>query len=557
MRAISVIAAGFAAALCWSTLACAADSTPTPSHSFLYVVRYDHWTDADERDYSEFIQAMGDSQCRTVDSCLHGDWNPFGASDPDSVYFHSDCAELPYVLRAYFAWKRGLPFSYEHEVEPRGATDDIRYTRNGNEVSGRTDVLTNSISGYELLEIVRESVFSASFRIHPDIETPYEPDMYSPAIDPKSIRPGTMVYDPNGHVGTIFRVYPNGRLQYFDAHPDESVTRGWYDARFVRSRPSMGAGFKNWRPQRLVGATRRADGVYVGGHVVLTPNKDIADYSDEQFFGNGKRPDDDTLWDSGGFTLNGQLLDYYDYVRAKLAGGKLEFDPVKEVHDMVESNCNDLHYRSDAVTLAIAARIQTRPEPERLPPNIYGTDGDWETYSTPSRDARLKVSFKELRDAVQRFVEMYRAGDPRLVYKGYDLVGDLIAAYDQQAAACKLTYPRSDGSQISLSYEEARRRLFLMSFDPYQCVERRWGAASQELATCKDGATKQAWYSAEQNLRNQLDRTYDARMDFMLAELTAPGPGKGVAVPPDIDARAYLLSVHGARPGQTLASAPK
>jgi hypothetical protein len=36
------------------------------------------------------------------------------------------------------------------------------------------------------------------------------------------------------------------------------------------------------------------------------------------------------------------------------------------------------------------------------------------------------------------------------------------------------------------------------------------GRDDPELATCRDGAVKQAWYAAEQNLRNQLDRTYDA-----------------------------------------------
>jgi len=88
-----------------------------------------------------------------------------------------------------------------------------------------------------------------------------------------------------------------------------------------------------------------------------------------------------------------------------------------------------------------------------------------------------------------------------------------------------------------------------MSFDPYQCIERRWGATDpRELATCRDGPWKQSWYAAEQNLRNQIDRTYDAQMDFSLEELKTPGPGKGVAAPPDIDARAYLLSVRGARP---------
>ena len=544
MRLRYWILAAISAALFWP-LAAATQGTPA---AFRVVILYDHWTDADEKAYSEFIQAIGDSQCRTVDSCLHGVWNPFAAGDPDDVYFHSDCAELPYVLRAYFAFKRGLPFAYEREVAPRGETDDIRYTTSGNEVTARGDVITGTGTGYTLLDVVRGAITSASYRIHPDLEAPYEADMYSPTIDPKSIRPGTMVYDPNGHVAIVYRVYPNGRLEYLDAHPDESITRGFYDERFVRARPAMGAGFKNWRPMRLVGAKRRADGVFVGGHVELAANKDIPDFSDEQYFGNGERPADDHDWADGDFTLNGQTVDYYDYVRAKLAGGKLEFDPVEEVRDMVDSNCNDLHYRADAVNVGIAAGIEKNPEPQRLPPNIYGTYGDWEIYSTPSRDARLKTSFKELRDAVQRFVELYRAHDPRIVYKGTNLEDDLIAAYDNRAAACKLSYTRSDGSQIFLTYEEARRRLFLMSFDPYQCVERRWGATdSRELATCKDSPNKQAWYVAEQYLRYQIDRTYDARMDFSVDDLKTPGPGRGVATPPDIDVRAYLVSVRSAR----------
>ena len=523
------------------------------------VIRYDHWTGADERAYSEFIQAIGDSGCRTVNACLHDPANPFRASDPEGMPFRSDCAELPYVLRAYFAWKRGLPFSYENNVEPRGHTRDIRYTRDGNEVVDRHDVVSYSGSGYEMIDTMQGQVWSASFRIHPDLDTPLEPDMYSPAISVKSIRPGTMVYDPNGHVATIFRIEPNGRMQYFDAHPDNSVTRGYFDERFVRSRPDMGAGFKNWRPLWLVGATRRKDGVYIGGHVELAANKDIPDFSEAQFFGTGDRPADDMDWGKGGFELNGQPYDFYDYVRAVMAGGKLEFDPVREVHDMVNSNCNDLHYRSDAVQVALAAGVEKLPQPSRLPPNIYGTEGDWENYSTPSRDARLKTSFRELREQTERFVHMYQTGDSKLVYKGKDLVADLLATYDREANACKLAYTRSDNSQVTLGYEEMRRRLFLMSFDPYHCVERRWGATDpNELATCKDASLKQAWYTAEQNLRNQVDRTYEVEMDFSLDELRTPGPGKGVATPPDIDTRAYLLSVGGVRPGsQEQTVAPK
>ena len=50
----------------------------------------------------------------------------------------------------------------------------------------------------------------------------------------------------------------------------------------------------------------------------------------------------------------------------------------------------------------------------------------------------------------------------------------------------------------------ALARLFAMSFDPYHCVELRWGAAagSPELATCPDDPARRGWYRAEQRLRN-------------------------------------------------------
>ncbi len=552
-----------ALAACFWSAAASAQQTPVApvpvvhSVSSIYVVRADHWTDADERGFGQFLAEIGDSDCHTVDACLHDVRNPFRASDPEGIYFRSDCADLPYDLRFYYAWKRGLPFAYESVMEPRGSGRDIRYTKSGNEVAERKTVWGGTQSGYEIMDELRDAISSASYRIHPDLEEPLEPDLYSPAIDAKSIRAGTMIYDPNGHVATVFRVDPDGRIHYIDAHPDNSLTRGVYDVRFVRSRPGMGAGFKNWRPIQLVGAARLADGTYSGGRVVPAANKDIADYSVEQFFGNGERPADDADWTRASFTLNGETLDYYDYVRAKLAGGKLQFDPLREVGDMVDSNCADLHYRIDAVALAIQAGLATRPEPERLPENIYGTDGDWETYSSPSRDARLKTAFKELRDMTERFVRMYQAGDPKLIYKGSDLVADLIEDYDRHAAQCTITYSRSDGSSFSFGYEDARKRLFAMSFDPYQCIERRWGALEgDEFGPCTEDTLKAAWYEAEQDLRNQIDRTYEARMDFSLEELKTPGPGKGVATAPDIDTRFYLISMRGARPPVPVAAIP-
>ena len=61
-----------------------------------------------------------------------------------------------------------------------------------------------------------------------------------------------------------------------------------------------------------------------------------------------------------------------------------------------------------------------------------------------------------------------------------------------------------------------------MSFDPYECIERRWGARAEELAACTDDESKAHWYKAEQRLRNQIDRTYDVRMGFSLAQLLFP-----------------------------------
>jgi formylglycine-generating enzyme required for sulfatase activity len=382
--------------------------------------------------------------------------------------------------------------------------------------------------------------------MHPDIDAPLPPDFYSVALAAKSIHPGTVIYDPNGHAALVTRVETDGRISFIDSHPDNTVTHEFYDLRFVRSRPGQGAGFKNWRPLRLSGYRTGPDGALTGGHMILSPNSDIADFSDEQYFGNGVRPTDDD-WANSTFTLNGEQLDYYDYVRAKVGNGKLEFDPVKEVAEMVDSNCNDLHYRAQAVDIAIKAGIENRAEPEHLPRNIYGTDGDWESFSTPSRDARLKTAFKELRDKAQRFVEMYEKGDLKhLKYTGTDIVGDMLAAYDKGVAKCSVSYTRSNGQPVMLSYEDARQRLFDISFDPYQCIELRWGAKdASELASCRDGDNKHAWYAAEQDLRNQIDRTYDARMDFSLADLQTPGPGKGVPNPPDTDARAYLVSMQG------------
>ena len=115
---------------------------PASGPTLMVRIRSASWSAGDERDYGEFIAAIGASGCRTVDACLHASANPFAASDPKGSHFRSDCADLPYVLRFYYAWKRGLPFSYVSDVSPRGRSRDIRYSPRGNQVEARRDVLT-------------------------------------------------------------------------------------------------------------------------------------------------------------------------------------------------------------------------------------------------------------------------------------------------------------------------------------------------------------------------------------------------------------------------------
>ena len=116
----------------------------------------------------------------------------------------------------------------------------------------------------------------------------------------------------------------------------------------------------------------------------------------------------------------------------------------------------------------------------------------------------------------------------------------------------------SDGRTVPLSIEMAIARLYDLSFDPYQCVERRWGAPEnsdgEEGASCRDGALKTRWYEAERTLRNQIDRTYDVDMGYSAAELArgpwGPRTGRGVAEGPEVDVKAYLTGLVARRTAQ-------
>ncbi|MEK7357072.1 MAG: hypothetical protein AAB250_11530 [Bdellovibrionota bacterium] len=507
------------------------------------------WTPSDEKNYQNFIVAIGESGCRTVKDCMKSAANPYRGTDPAGFDFWADCGRFPYLLRAYFAWKNGLPFSVVSAVKPvENLGTDIRYSPKGNYVVARRDAIQKTpqgAPGHDIVQQISMVVSTAMYRYNIENDQPTTGlffDFVPTKIDRTGIRPGTVIYDANGHAAIVYRIETDGRIRFFDAHTDASITRSAYGEKFERASANSGAGFKNFRPLYLVNAVRQVDGSYAGGRITTIPMRQVADFSIEQYYGTEPQPT--PTWRKAIFKFKGQSLPYYDWVRSRLAAGDLKYHPVDEMLNMMDTLCNDAKERVQAVEGAVAMGIHLKPQPNNLPTNIFGTSGEWESYSTPSRDARLKTSFVEVRKEVQRFVELSRQASPRIIYSGTNLVADLKEAYERTANACEIIYTRTNGTRVKLTYNHVAARLYSMSFDPYQCVERRWGAdTAQELATCPMDPTKEAWYAAEQRLRNQISRPYDAKMGFSLDDLRAKLPGSGVDVPPNADLRAYLYSL--------------
>ncbi len=519
------------------------------------------WLDKHEALFGEFVARMGAAvearKCGSVSSCMKSAANPYYASDPKGLRYYSDCADLPYYLRGYFAWKNGLPFSIAsgvaaNKVEGVDSSKykDLRYTPHGNipinRFSVRNTVSDGKVQYPNALTILNSTITdmtsSATLRMEGDsdeVQGRTFTDFYPVKINAEGIRPGTVIYDPNGHVAVVYKVTEDGRVFYIDAHPDNSLTMGMYTPKFARSKPGQGAGFKNFRPYALVDATQDSNGTYIGGRIQATRNINLPLFSLEQFYGN--QPDPKGSWTKGKFVVAGNTYDYYDFVRLRLMKGELHFDPLKDMEQLTDDICSALKDRVAAVESARSKGISSKPHPERLPMNIYGTSGEWEDYSTPSRDARLKVSFMDLLNQAKANMTRYKNRDKALKYNGGNLAKDLLQVYSGKAQECVLEYKTTNGTLVRMNLEAARQRLFNMSFDPYHCIELRWGARSeQEMASCPDNQNKRAWYAAQKWLRYQSERTYDSRMDYSLSELTGPKPGAGVENPPDVDIVTYL-----------------
>ena len=377
------------------------------------------WSKTDEEGFGEFLRRIADSGCTTTVSCMQSAANFYRDSDPASFRFHADCAKWAYMLRAYYASKNGLPFSYVDRIAGEGG--DLRFSKTSNRALARQDIVDGGrgVDTPALLRVLHDSVSTATYRMDPSAQSPVLQDFYSPKIQPGSIRPGTAIYDINGHVMIVYEVTPDGSILYMDAHPGESVTRGVYGPQVPQTQVALGGGFKNFRPLTLVGAERRPDGTYVGGHIVLAANEAIADYSLEQY-----RADAAIAGENDSkvpFRYNGVPLNLYEYVRASMSNGGFAFNPVYELEVTMGLLCQDAR------------------------------DG------TPEAQARIQTGLGTLYSDLSKSASLWEQHDFRVVYHGLSLKQTLADTYAAQERACIAGSP-ADGQVASNSLDQFVRR---------------------------------------------------------------------------------------------------
>lgn len=454
-------------------------------------LRRNFWTEEDEKVYGDFVAAIGASRHNNLNRFIKdAKANPLYGDEDNKFNLSPDCADLPYVIRAYVAYKLRLPFAYVSAIAGRGG--DQRYSRGNRPVEFKDqDYFSSPQQLFSRVILVN----SGYFRMAADVEGS---DYYPVRVQRESIKPGTIYYDPDGHIAMVSQVFDDGRIRMISAHPDRSISKPWFGNKFTKGTAANGGGFKRWRPIRYTS----------DGKILKTLNHNIVDYSaDDQY--------------QKTFSARGRTgLSYYDFVRTRLSSEDFKHDPVAEFVFMMQDLHEDISYRALAVNICIEKKIHQRSHPGNMPRNIYGTDGIWEEYSTPSRDARLKVAFKDFYDRTRAMVLQYAASYG--AQQAAVLTQTLLARYHDYSPALSVYYLNSIGNKVTLSFDEVCTRLFKMSFDPYHPIEYRWGASGQELLSAPFDASKKRFYDLQYRLRNQLERVYNVHTPLSMGPETPP-----------------------------------
>jgi hypothetical protein len=486
----------------------------TPRHALWFTRNV--WSPAYENLYSAWVQHMFDAPLddrpswNALDEVLRDRTRNFlhdyngQAEDDQNVSFRPDCADLPYFLRAYFAYKLGLPFGWSlcrghppvcgdfaTQSEPFPPLEDIDAgagpkAKALEEVAATAAALAPSAMppwadpdrpdsgpwetnikrlGEFLRTTLADETTTREGRTPADDETG---DYYPVKLGVESLRPGTIFADPYGHVLVIARRVPQtpttgGILFAVDGQPDGTVAR----KRFWRGNflfvvdPSNGAaGFKRFRP-----IVRD----YQNNVWRKAKNRELPDYSPTEQYTGG-------------------VEGFYDKMDDVLSPEPL--DPTQALLETIDALQEQVKTRAQSVDNGRKFLESSKP-PADMPQQgtIFEAQGPWEDFSTPSRDLRLLIAVdvaRALPARVARRPERYRmpAG----------LSPDAVRTQLEVRLATELKertfeYTRTDGSASKLSLQDVvdRQVALEMAYNPNDCVEVRWGApeGSPEASTCR------------------------------------------------------------------------
>ena len=400
-------------------------------------------------------------------------FNHFGQDEESRIRLTPDCADLPYFLRTYFAWKMRLPFGFRACTRGRRGELPTCDALLGPEIAHEH---TNEVEAFRWFigSQVKHAVHSASGRTHPgDSETA----LYPIPMTREALRPGTVFADPYGHLLIIARWVPQGIgdqygiLMGADAQPDGTVGRRrfWRGTfLFDPDTTHVGAGFKAFRPVLYNRAERTYESL---PNEAITARRGYVPFSMQQYEGTT-----DEYYERMEGIINPRPLDAWQAQVALIDA--LEESAVRRVVSV--QNGEDWKRERPG-------RVMEMPSGGA----IFLTSGPWEDFSTPARDMRMLVAM----DTVLGFTDVLRRSPARFGVTAEGVAAEVervTARRTEELARRSFRYRRSDGEEqtLTLSALVERARAFEMAYNPNDCVERRWGApeGSAELRSCQGQA---------------------------------------------------------------------